>query len=203
MRAVIFSGGHVDETFRFTPLEGDYIICADNGIAHARALGVKPQMLIGDFDSIFGEYNDIPKKVFKREKDETDTRLAVDHALELGYMNILIIGALGGRADHSLANIFLLEYIWSRGGQGILEDGQNRLKLTDKPTKLAKEEGAYVSLLPMFGDVTGVTLSGMKYPLDNYHMKMGDAIGISNEVTADEGFVAFKKGLLLIIASRR
>ena len=166
MRAVILSGGDIYDVAAVNIKRDDFVICADKGARHLKSLGAEPDIFLGDFDSFKGGSGKAEKIEFPPEKDKTDTCLAVDYAISKGYDDILILGALGGRADHSLANIFLLKYMLDKNVRGELYDGKNRVFLTCNSFTVA-EKGAYVSLLPLFSDVEGLTLKGMKYPLNN------------------------------------
>ena len=197
MRAVIFSGGELGEGSNYIPHSGDYIICADSGYENCLRSGAKPDIVIGDFDSL-NDYSGDNIIRFKKEKDETDTLLAVNHALKKGYKKIIIFGALGGREDHAIGNIYLLKKILDFGAEGIIDSGKNKIMLTDKSIRIKKEKDKYLSLLPAFGSVSGLTLKGMKYELDNYFMSPGDTIGLSNEILDEYGDIILEKGYLLI-----
>ncbi|MBQ6907986.1 MAG: thiamine diphosphokinase [Clostridia bacterium] len=200
MRAVIFSGGEIGDGTFYTKREGDYIICADSGYGYCSAFDITPDILIGDFDSLSDyEFENIIR--YKKEKDETDTLLAVNLALEKGYKDIVIYGALGGREDHSIANIYLLKKIVDSGAEGIIEGGKNRIMLINKSTKIKRGNLKYLSVIPLFGGAEGVTLHGVKYPLENYEMAADDTIGVSNEIVSDCGEITVEKGYLLIIMS--
>ena len=150
MRAVIFSGGEMGEDTNYVPLHGDYIICADSGYRYCALLGIKPDILIGDFDSLT-DYAGENVIRHKKEKDETDTHLAVKLAFEKGYKKIVIYGALGGREDHALANIYLLKKILDNGADGLIDSGKNKLFVIDKYVKIKRGEAKYISVLPIFG----------------------------------------------------
>ncbi|MCI5970809.1 MAG: thiamine diphosphokinase [Oscillospiraceae bacterium] len=209
-KAVIVSGGTVDNySFYSEILKDKYIICADGGIYLLQKLNIKPDMFLGDFDSC--NFDEIKKtgfldgckdiKKFLIEKDATDTHIAVDFAVEKGFDDITLIGALGGRLDHSLANIMLLRYLNEKGVKGTILNEKNKAFLTDKSIRLEPEENRKLSLIPLTDTVEGLTLKNLKYPLENFTLKMGDSIGISNEFTKNCAEIIFKKGLLLVIMS--
>lgn len=200
MRAVIFSGGEIGDGTSYRRQKGDYIICADGGYGHCAAFGITPDILIGDFDSLT-DYSCKNIIRCKKEKDETDTYLAVRLALEKGYGEIVIYGALGGRADHSLANIYLLKMILDGGTDGLIDSGKNKIFLINKSVTIRRGDFKYISVFPVFGPVSGVTLRGVKYPLENYEMAADDTIGISNEIVDSCGEITLEKGYLLIIMS--
>ena len=209
-KAVIVSGGKFENSeFYREILRGKYIICADGGIYLLQKLNIKPDMFLGDFDScnfdeieksgFLDECKDIKK--FKIEKNATDTHIAVDFAVEKGFRDITLIGALGGRIDHSLANIMLLKYMLEKGVKGPVLNEKNKVFLPDKSIKIPPEHGRRLSLVPLTENVCGVTLKGLKYPLCDFTLTMGDSIGISNEFTDTDAEIIFEKGLLLVITS--
>ena len=209
-KAVIVSGGKFENSeFYREILRGKYIICADGGIYLLQKLNIKPDMFLGDFDScnfdeieksgFLDECRDIKK--FKIEKNATDTHIAVDFAVEKGFRDITLIGALGGRIDHSLANIMLLKYMLEKGVKGTVLNEKNKVFLTDKSIKIPPEHGRRLALVPLTENVCGVTLKGLKYPLCDFTLTMGDSIGISNEFTDTDAEIIFEKGLLLVITS--
>ena len=201
MRAVILSGGDIYDYEAVGIAKDDFIICADAGARHLEKLNAAPDVIMGDFDTFKGVLRATEEIKFPPEKDETDTRLAVDYAIEKGYDEICVLGALGGRADHSLANIFLLKYMLGKNIKGELFDGKNRVFLADKDFTVSNR-GAYVSLFPLFSDIEGLTIKGMKYPLENFYLPQGSSLCISNEVTEETAFVSFKRGLLLVMLCR-
>ena len=201
MRAVILSGGDIYDFAAVNITKDDFVICADAGARHLKKLQITPNVIVGDFDTFKGDLGEINRIKFPPEKDKTDTCLAIDFAISKGCGEICILGALGGRADHSLANIFLLKYMHDRNVRGELFDGKNRVFITDKDFTVS-QKGVYVSLFPLFSDVTGLTVKGMKYPLKNYTLPAGSTLCISNEVTGNDASVSFKSGYLLVMLCR-
>lgn len=201
MRAVILCGGEVYDYAPLKPYRNNFIICADAGAKHLVPLDARADIYLGDFDSsaVPGDGAEVLR--FKKEKDETDTFLAAEYAISKGYTEIVIIGALGGRADHSAANVFLLRHLMKKGIKAYLEDGKNTVFMTDKNIRITKKN-TYVSLFPVFGDVAGLSISGMKYPLSDYFMKAGDMLGISNEVTEECGSITLESGTLMVMLCR-
>ena len=198
MRAIIFTGGDIGEGTSYRPQDSDFIICADSGYRHCMMFGIKPDIVMGDFDSM-PDYNGENAVRYKKEKDETDTLLAVEIALEKGCEEIIIFGALGGRLDHELANICLLKKILDSGACGIIDSGKNKILLINKRLRLMRGESKYVSIFPAFGEAVGVTLKGMKYTLTSRTLSPGDTIGISNEIMDEYGEIDVKKGYLLVL----
>ena len=198
MRAVIFAGGDLDGDTVYTPQSGDVVICADSGYKNCMAAGAKPDVVLGDFDSM-PDYGDSGALRYKSEKDETDTLLAVNYAMEKGCGEIVILGALGGRLDHEIANIYLLKKILDGGAEGIIDGGKNKILLVNKEMCLKRGNSKYVSVFPVFGDAEGVTVTGTKYTLDNFRLRAGDTVGVSNEIVEPQAKIRVKNGYLLVL----
>ncbi len=204
-QAVIFCAGELDNLGFYTQLpirEDALLVCADGGYRHAEALGLTPHMLIGDFDSYEGTLPNLPTMTYPVRKDATDSFLASDYCLGQGCEEIWILGGVGSRWDHSLSNFYLLKYIHEKGGKGILRDENNEAFLVFGEMTLPKREGWYLSLLPIGGDVQGVTVEGVSYPVENTTYYLADSLGISNEIVQDEAKICIKQGFLLGIFSR-
>lgn len=201
-RAVIMAGADISDYSFFTPLSGDYVICADRGYLHAVKLGVKPDVLLGDFDSL-----NIPLPggqeilTYPAEKDETDLQIAIGHALDRGYRDILVIGAFGGRMDHFLGNVCLMKWTRERGGNLILEDSDTRMFLLADTVTLPQKGNRYLSVIPFFEDAV-VSLAGVKYPADKAQFKVGDTLGISNEITSEAAKITVFEGSVLVLQCR-
>ena len=175
MTAYIFTGGriaaHSMETLGLHLSQNDLIIAADSGYNNASRLGVRPGLLLGDLDSIDrgalapDELEHIEKIIVPAIKDDTDTQLAVDTALERGADEIIIIGGLGGRLDHTLSTVFLLEYIKDKGARGVITDGRNRVRIMESGEELTIKRGyKYLSLVGLTDTCEGVAISGVFYP---------------------------------------
>lgn len=180
--------------------EGDLVICADGGYAHAEVLGLAPDWLVGDFDSQDGD-SAAPHVIRVRpEKDDTDLQLALEQGVALGYRKFVVIGALGGRLDHSLAAMQLLVWMAEQGYHCELLDGRNRMTVLLPGThRIEKNRYYYLSLFAYREACRGITLKGMKYPLTNATVTDTYPIGVSNEILGDAGEVEFKDGVLLLI----
>lgn len=184
------------------------VVGVDGGAYHARQMGIKVDVLMGDLDSISEEdynyYVDAGTKIIKypEAKDETDTELAVEYAIDKGCTYIYIIGGFGSRIDHSLANIFLLKKMVERGVEGYVVNENNEITLINKNCKLLKEENTKVTLLPLTEKVEGITTKGLLYPLENATLEIGPSRGLSNEFIENIAEVSIKKGLLLVIKAR-
>ena len=216
MTAYIFTGGQVfaDSLAELVPEipEGSLVIAADSGYNNAKKLGAKPDMLLGDLDSLdrtglgAHELDELEKLIVPSIKDDTDTQLAVDTALERGAESIVLIGGLGGRLDHTLSTVFLLEYIADKGAGALVTDGRNRARLmksTGGRQTLRVERGyKYLSLVSLTDTCEGVTVSGVFYPLWDARLVRSYSYAVSNEITADFAEISLRRGTLLVIESR-
>lgn len=188
--------------------ESDYIISVDGGAGHLRKMGINPDILIGDFDSANSQDLDyyvskgINVSKFPVEKDMTDSELAIEKVLELGATEVVFLGALGTRIDHSFANIMLLKKMLDIGLRGSIADEHNELYMFDSNFSISKKEGRKLSLIPITEKVTGVSTRGLKYPLVNATMVLGTSWGISNEFEEEVAFVSIDSGILLACLSR-
>lgn len=214
MRTIIISGGSLDHKFATAFLnreKADCLLAADKGMEFCYKQNIVPDYIMGDFDSAdpeivsyYSSLSEVQLTRFQPEKDDTDMELAMRKAIELGSSKIYILGALGGRMDHCIANVHLLKLSVESGIEMHLIDAQNDICLLNHPQELEKEKqyGKYVSFLPFTDQVTGITLTGFKYPLKDYTMKRGTSIGVSNEIQDERARVEFSEGMLLMIQSR-
>lgn len=212
MTAILICGGTLSAAF-LKEVCADYpeatVYAVDGGLCVAEAAGILPDYLVGDFDTaedaLVSKYEHRCVTLrHKPEKDATDTELAVDEALERGAQTIILLGATGTRLDHTMANIHMLYRIMQRGKEAWILDENNRISLHGKSFTCKKSRmfGKYVSFLPFFGETTGVTLKGFKYPLSGKTLTAGISLGVSNEAEEDEMEVSFEKGYLLMIEAR-
>lgn len=213
MTAYIFTGGEIAvgsmDGLGLHMSEADLIIAADSGYNNASRLGVRPGLLLGDLDSIDrgalapDELEHIEKIIVPAIKDDTDTQLAVDTALSRGADKIYIIGGLGGRLDHTLSTVFLLEYIKDKGARGVITDGRNRVRIMESGEELTIKRGyKYLSLVGLTDTCEGVSIRGVFYPLKDAVLERKYAFAVSNEITADAAEISLSKGILLVIESR-
>ncbi len=167
--------------------EDDYFIFCDGGLSHAESLGIKPNLIVGDFDScdsdVLSKYEEQCEIIkLPREKDDTDTLYAVKLAVERGYSDFLILGAMGGRFDHALGNISILLYLEGLGKKAVLIDDYSVMQIAGSKPLLIEDTCSYFSVLTVAGDVSGVTIKNAKYPLENASLSADFQLGISNEV---------------------
>lgn len=182
-----------------------FVFAADGGYLTAKREGISIDFWIGDMDSAGGRpmESDIPCTVLPCEKDFGDVHTAVNAALSKGIREIYLVGCSGGRVDHYLANLALLEHIANAGGEAVLLDAQNAVRFLHPGTYTVPRDArfSYLSLLALDETVCGVTLSGLKYPLCNATLFRAVPIGISNEWVADEATISIAKGRTLLIFS--
>jgi thiamine pyrophosphokinase len=205
-RAIIFVNGDVPnlDAARQLLREDDYIIAADGGTRHALNLGLAPSVIIGDLDSL--DSANLPADVeilkFPADKDETDLELALLHARERGFDEIVLIGALGGRIDQTLGNLSLLSDPAWDGIDVRVDDGVEEIFFARNQAKVYGRVGEIVSLIPWRGDVSIRRTEGLRWSLQNEKLSTHQTRGISNELTAENAHVEVDAGLLLIIHTR-
>lgn len=210
MKAFIFTNGSYEDPDFYKEylkkFNAPYIICADGGANFTQKIGLIPNIILGDMDSISEEtltyYQNVEFRRFPVCKDETDTLLAINHALEIGATEIFVFGALGTRLDHSLGNIYLLTRLLKPGIQGMIIDEKNSIFLVRDKKKLDLPMGTIVSLLPLGGDVEGLNIQGFKYPIANGKMTLENPYGISNVVVMKHQTISLEKGILLVDISK-
>ena len=186
----------------------ELIIAADGGAVHLHHLGLLPQIIIGDMDSItedarrFFEQQGIPFLSHSPQKDQTDMELCLEYALEQGASDITFLGATGRRLDHTLANILLLKRLKDAGVSGRILDAHNEITLVTRSLELDGSPGEILSLVPVSEQVTGITLEGLAYPLENHTLTLGSAMGISNRFTGKKAVIRIGSGMALAIRSK-
>ena len=199
---VVFCAAEFDALLR--PIkEEDFVIAADGGVNHTEKLGLIPDEILGDFDSL--GYTPEGSRVFPVEKDDTDAMLAVRRGLELGYRDFLLYGSLDGpRLDHTVANFQTLQFLADWGAQGILV-GREMLVTAVKNGKLSFPAGAEgtVSVFCMGSDARGVSLKGLYYPLEKGTLTSGFPLGVSNHFTGAAAEISVEEGSLLVIWDRK
>ena len=209
-RVIIFANGEIPDLKKARALlqPDDYIICADGGSRHALALNLKPDLVIGDMDSIQkGHWQRLKKsgisiELFPRDKNETDLELAVHRAIDMRPEQIVIIAALGGRLDQTLGNISLLADSRLSSSNIRLDDGVEEIILCRDQAQIRGRSGDIVSLIPWQGIVTGVQTKDLKWPLTDETLYPDKTRGISNEMTGETASVSIRSGSLLIVHRR-
>lgn len=214
-KALIITGGFIDEKFAgdFVGKHNfDSIIAVDGGLKYVYEHGLLPDIIIGDFDTIDGE---ILKKYQANNysriirlnpiKDSTDTEEAIDYAIFAGFDKAYIIGGVGDRVDHSIANLFLLKKAMENGLKATIYTSTSKMFMISQNTKINNtKKYKYISFIQFDGPAIGVTLKGFKYEVKDmdFDTKKTYSLGISNEFsTASVGEVSIKKGALLVVMS--
>lgn len=214
MKCTIISGGHIDDVFAVEWLKQnkyDLLIAADSGMNFLYRNNLVPNVIAGDFDSVdsaslewFSGMDEIEILRLNPVKDDTDTEFVIREAIRRGAKEITILGATGTRLDHVFGNMHLLGIGFEQDVKIQLVDAHNRIRMICGEIEIKKEEqfGDYISLLPIDGTVTGVTLEGFKYPLKNAVISSFSSLGISNEIVDDKARIKIEKGVLLMMEAR-
>ncbi|MFN8380496.1 MAG: thiamine diphosphokinase [Anaerolineales bacterium] len=204
MRIIIFANGTLPNLEKARTLihPDDFILCADGGTRHALALGLTPNVIVGDMDSLPANFQTSTFNgeivLYPKDKNETDLELAIDHALTLNPSQILILAALGGRMDQTLANIALLANSRLSTFDIRLSDSVEEIFFCRDQAKVEGRSGDIVSLIPWQGEVTGVFTENLRWHLHHETLYPDKTRGISNEMTADVATIQIRSGLLLI-----
>ena len=208
MRAwLIISGNILKETIEFYRTirinSGDLIIAVDGGYDNAILFGMLPSVVIGDLDSVKSSISKGTKILqYPVDKDKTDLELAIDYAIGEGFAEIVVLGNIGGKFSHSLANIMLLKYIQSKGCEGMLLSAKERVSLlTSGNASIPRSESKYLSIIPLT-PCENVTILNTKYEIRNANIEMGSTHLISNEFTALDAKISIEKGEVLIITEK-
>ncbi|MBS5665059.1 MAG: thiamine diphosphokinase [Roseburia sp.] len=220
-KVLLITGGKVNMDFaeEYTASkEYDTVVCADSGLNTAYRLGMPVHYFMGDFDSVSPEILEAYRegKVegsehcewvrYPKEKDYVDTQLVLEWILEKGADEITFLGATGGRLDHFLANVNILMLALKQKVPAYIVDSRNRIRLTDSTLSIERQDmyGKYLSLLPLTSTVTGVTLRGLKYLIEDYTLEVGIARAISNEMdeTSDKAEILLRTGVLIVVESK-
>lgn len=217
MKTLIVAAGALTPAFLkeyYRQVKPDEVIAADRGLDVLEKAEIRPDYVLGDFDSTGYSVKSIqqnlmetktPLAIYPSEKDYSDTEIAIDKAMDLGSTEIHILGATGGRLDHFLSNLQDLTIPLKKGVRAYIADEQNRIFLTDHSLSFKKAEafGKYISFLPLFGKCEGVTLKGFKYELENGTLEADySSLGISNEIVKDKAILSFTDGILIVVESK-
>lgn len=182
------------------PKSGDFVIAADGGYATLYKRGIAANLVVGDFDSLGSVPNHPDVMRLPRIKDETDMGYALNQALERGYTRFVLLGGMGGRLEHTIANLQLLAYLNGRGALGILAgNGQAATVITNGSFAFPEVMSGFCSVFCQSGVARGVTLEGLKYPLEDEELTGSFPLGVSNEFLGVPARVSVKEGTLLLI----
>ncbi|WP_400162192.1 thiamine diphosphokinase [Brevibacillus sp. TJ4] len=208
-RILLFAGGNVGEWALSYIQPNDVLVGVDRGAWFLIENGLAPHLSIGDFDSVTEEEK---KRIEESSeqfsccdpvmKDLTDTEMALTWALEQKPGEIVLLGVLGSRFDHTLANVHLLAKGLEANIPCRIVDANNEIQLIAESLEVTKDHFQHFSLLPLSPEVTGICLKGFQYPLENATLRIGDTLGISNVLIAEYGSITLSSGLLLVIKSK-
>lgn len=210
MRVLIIGNGNIANTRIIQNIlkPDDVILCCDGGSKYLFEEGIIPHYIIGDLDSSipqiiqFFETKDVIFKKFNRKKDETDMELCIDFAISLGTSQIIILGGIGTRLDHTLTNINLLIKAENSNVKATIIDDNNEINIISSSIQINGKKGDLISLIPISTTVNGISTSGLEYPLTNATMTIGKSLGVSNVLEDIKANISIKDGYLLVIKSR-
>lgn len=183
------------------PVQGDCVIAADRGFDSLMAYGVRPDLAVGDFDSLGHRPNHPNVIQLPTEKDDTDMVFALRKGIELGYRRFILLGGVGGRLEHTLGNLQLLDWLAGQGGQGFLA-GEKTVATCIRDGKritFPASMSGYLSVLCSSGTADGVDLIGLKYPLSRHTLTSQFPLGLSNQFLGQEATVSVETGSLLLL----
>ncbi len=210
MNSIIVANGTLTPTPAIRSLlkDADLIIAADGGAGHLQKLNTLPHVIIGDLDSItretrqWVESEKIPIITHPTRKDQTDTELCIDYAVEKGVTHLTLLGVTGQRMDHTLSNICLLRRIADFNIEAKIVDSNNEIYLVTRELVIQGQKGDLLSIIPITEQVSGLSLSGLEYPLTNTNLSMGTSLGISNCFTGNQARVSLESGVVVVTKSR-
>lgn len=203
-RFTILLGGELTITPRLMrQIEGTRVIAADAGMVHAAALGIVPELWLGDFDSAGSElviaYRDVPRRSYPAAKDKTDGALAIEEALALGATELVLVGGFGGQADHALGHFGQLLGLARAGVKVMMTSGnEEAYAVTTGELSLDLAAGTRLSLIP-FSDLEGLDLDGVRWPLVKRDVPLGSTLTLSN-VAEGPVHIALAKGYAIAVA---
>lgn len=204
-RCIIIGGAEIKnyDLIREYFKPGDYFVYCDCGLKHEKFLRVKPDLIIGDFDSYAQPLDLHNVIVLPKVKDDTDTIFAVKEGIKRGFDDFVLIGATGGRQDHNLGNIYALLMLKMQGKSAIIIDDYSEIKIIAQgETERVKFGCKFFSVINIAGIARGITITGAKYNLDNAEISPEYQYGISNEVLENEAIIELGEGYLLLIIVR-
>lgn len=208
-RALVITGGQVSlRQIKEVTSNDDFVlkIGVDHGIDYMAEGDLIPDIILGDFDSCepdtlrYYEEKHVEKIVFPDKKNMTDTQLALELMVERSMEEVIVLGAMGSRQDHTLANLMLMTH-YGKKFNLIYLDASNKIELAKSFQNIKKGPYKYISLLPLSEKVVGVSITGVKYPLNKATLESASSYGISNEITEASATLWVDEGDLLIIES--
>lgn len=210
MKVLIIANGEIGDVQRIKAMltQVDCVICADGGVRHARELGIVPNLLVGDFDSlpdeVLQEYRvaGIPIRRYPTDKDKTDMQIAVDTAIDMGASQVFLVGAFGSRWDHSYANMLMLYRLARRGIKAQILDSHNIVMVSCGKVEIEGEIGQILSLLPLGGDVRILSTDGLKYPIVDSVLTLDFPYGVSNVLIKPKAEIQVGSGWIMVVLAR-
>ena len=207
MKAVVFGGAEIqDYSFCHEYIKDSIIVCCDSGLKHAKALGIVPDAIVGDFDSADDEVLEyfkpmnIPTTEFPSHKDETDMELGAEAAIRMGADELVLIGGIGSRMDHTMGNCNLIVRLYKEGTKAMLVNEKNKIMVTDNRIELTGKKGDLVSLFPVGIKAEGVTTENLEYPLEDAVLAVDiRLIAVSNVMLGEKAAVSVKNGMLYVM----
>ena len=210
MKGILVGSGNYFSKERFFDeiKDSDILIAIDGGMEWFSKLNINPNILIGDLDSISKKTLEELKsnksliiKKHSKEKDSTDMELGIDYLISNNCKEIIIFGGTGTRLDHTLANIFLLDKLNKKNIKGKIIDKNNTILIIDNNYEMKKELGKYISIIPITELGSTISLEGFKYDLNNYSLKFGSTMGVSNEIVDEKAYINVVKGKVVLFIS--
>lgn len=201
-RCVIVGGAEIDryDIVRARLRDDDFFVFCDSGLRHAEGLGASPDLIVGDFDSHENPHMDVETIVLPREKDDTDTFFAAKEMLSHGFEEFLLVGVIGARLDHTLANLSILLMLDTAGKTAKAVDDYSEMEIVSSGPAFIEDTYSFFSLLNITGEAEGVTIENAKYPLENAAIECDYQYAVSNEVLPGKvARVSVAKGRLLLI----
>ena len=201
-RCVIIGGAGIEryDIVRARLRDDDYFVFCDSGLRHAEGLGASPDLIVGDFDSHENPHMDVETIVLPREKDDTDTFFAAKEMLSHGFEEFLLVGVIGARLDHTLANLSILLMLDTAGKSAKAVDDYSEMEIVSSGPAFIEDTYSFFSLLNITGEAEGVTIENAKYPLENAAIEYDYQYAVSNEVLPGKvARVSVAKGRLLLI----
>ena len=201
-RCVIIGGAGIEryDIVRARLRDDDYFVFCDSGLRHAEGLGASPDLIVGDFDSHENPHMDVETIVLPREKDDTDTFFAAKEMLSHGFEEFLLVGVIGARLDHTLANLSILLMLDTAGKTAKAVDDYSEMEIVSSGPAFIEDTYSFFSLMNITGEAEGVTIENAKYPLENAAIECDYQYAVSNEVLPGKvARVSVAKGRLLLI----
>lgn len=207
MKCVIVGAAEIknyERCKRYFSAEEDFFVFCDGGLKHRKKLGVNPNLIVGDFDSceidLQKDFPSVEKISLPREKDDTDLFFAAKETLKRGFSDFLILGAIGGRFDHSLVNISVLLYLFNQGKPAKIVDDFSEMQIVGKTPVFVEDDFPYFSVIAIGGKASGVNEKNAKFPLENATIEPDFQYGISNEVLpGKKAEISAENGVLLLV----